>query len=168
MGRPADAPVHCRKREFTVKFLMLALAVASAAPAMAHDYRKGALLIDHPVIRVASPAAKTGAGYMTIRNTGTQPDRLLSVTTAAATRADLHGTLARGNVMMMREQAGGVPVPAGGTVRFASGGLHVMFIGLKAPVPDKQRIKARLTFEKAGAVDVEFLAEAAGGAHHHH
>jgi hypothetical protein len=152
-----------------MKYLMLALAFASAAPAVAHEYRKGTLLIDHPVIRVSSPAAKTGAGYLTISNSGKLPDRLVAVTTTAATRSDLHGTIAKGNVMMMREQAGGVPVPAGGKVRFAPGGLHVMFIGLKAPVPEKSRIRARLTFERAGAVDVEFLAEAAGdGGHHHH
>lgn len=150
-----------------MKNLMLALAMASAAPGVAHEYKKGALLIDHPVIRVASPAAKTGAGYMTITNSGKQPDRLLSVTTTAATRADLHGTIAKGNVMMMREQAGGVPVPAAGKQVFAPGGLHVMFIGLKAPMPEKSRIKARLLFEKAGAVDVEFIAEAAASDHHH-
>lgn len=152
-----------------MKYLMLALAVAGAAPVLAHEYRHGALLIDHPVIRVSSPAAKTGAGYLAITNSGKEPDRLLSVTTTAATRSDLHGTTAKGNVMMMREQAGGVPVPAGGTVRLAPGGLHVMFIGLKAPVPDQRRIQARLTFEKAGPVDVEFRVEAAGdGGHHHH
>ena len=139
----------------------LALTLILAAPLAAHDYRAGALRIEHPVIRVASPVSKTGAGYLTITNTGKTPDRLLSVTTSAAARSDLHGTVQRGNVMQMRAQVGGVPVPAGARISFAPGSLHVMFIGLKAPLPAGRRIKARLTFEKAGSVDVEFKAEAA-------
>ena len=150
--------------------LALLAVLALAAPSAAHDYKAGALLIEHPVIRVASPVSKTGAGFMTITNKGKADDRLLSVTTAASNRADLHGTFARGNVMQMRAQTGGVPIPAGGSVRFAPGGLHVMFIGLKAPLPVGQSIRARLTFAKAGAVDVEFKAEAAASdqSNHHH
>ncbi len=150
-----------------MRSILLAVAVAMAAPAAAHDYRIGALAIDHPVIRVASPQSKTGAGFMTITNRGKTPDRLIAVETAASARSDLHGTVAAGNVMQMRAQAGGVPVPAGGTVTFAPGGLHVMFIGLKAPVPSGTMIKARLRFEKAGSVDVQFKAEPAATAHHH-
>jgi copper(I)-binding protein len=135
--------------------------------AMAHDYRVGDLHIDHPVLRVASPVSKTGAGFMTIRNSGSTADRLLSVTTAASSRSDLHGTFNQGGVMQMRAQSGGVPIPQGGTVRFAPGGLHVMFIGLKAAVPPGQTVKARLIFEKAGAVDVAFKAETAAGTPSH-
>lgn len=146
-------------------FAALALALASAGGA--HEYKVGSLHIDHPVIRVASPASKTGAGFMTISNRGKQADRLLSVTTDASNRADLHGTVQQGNVMQMRAQAGGVAIPAGGTVAFAPGGLHVMFIGLKAAMPQGRLIKARLQFERAGTVDVMFKAEAAGQAHQH-
>ena len=146
------------------KLILPGLILGLAAPLAAHEYKAGALLIDHPVIRVASPVAKTGAGFMTIRNAGRQDDRLLSVTTEASNRADLHGTIRDGNVMKMRAQAGGVPVPAGGSVTFAPGGLHVMFIGLKAAVPEGRLVKARLTFEKAGSVDVMFKAESAASA----
>lgn len=139
----------------------LALALILAAPLAAHDYRAGALRIDHPVIRVASPVSKTGAGYLTITNTGKTPDRLLSVTTTAAARSDLHGTVQRGNVMQMRARASGVPVPAGARISFSPGSLHVMFIGLTLPLPEGRRIKARLHFEKAGSVDVEFKAQTA-------
>lgn len=147
--------------------IVAALALGLSATAGAHEYILGTLHIDHPVIRVASPASKTGAGFMTISNRGGVADRLLSVTTDASGRADLHGTVQQGNVMQMRAQSGGVAIPAGGKLAFAPGGLHVMFIGLKAPVPAGRMVKARLNFERAGAVDVMFKAEAAGQAHQH-
>jgi periplasmic copper chaperone A len=139
-----------------------------SAPSLAHEYKAGALLVDHPIIRVVSPVSKTGAGFMTITNKGKAADRLLSVSTAASNRSDLHGTLNEGGVMKMRAQAGGVPIPAGGKVSFAPGGLHVMFIGLNAAVQPGQMIKARLMFQKAGPVDVAFKAETAASAQHDH
>lgn len=142
--------------------LRLLLALAVAAPVAAHDYALGTLIVAYPVLRVASPVSKTGAGYMTISNSSRQPDRLISVTTSAATRSDLHGSFAQGNVMQMRSAAGGVPIPAGGRVVFAPGGLHVMFIGLKSPLPAGTRIKAQLTFARAGRVDIEFTAQGFG------
>ena len=149
------------------KQIFAALALALASAGSAHEYKVGALHIDHPVIRVASPASKTGAGFMTISNWGRVADRLLSVSTDASNRADLHGTIQQGNVMQMRAQAGGVAIPAGGKLVFAPGGLHVMFIGLRAAVPAGRMVKARLIFERAGTVDVMFKAEAAGQAHQH-
>lgn len=151
-----------------MKSPLLAVALAMAIPAAAHDYRAGSLTIDHPVLRIASPVSKTGAGYLTITNRGKAADRLVSVVTSASSRADLHGTLQSGGVMQMRAQAGGVPVPAGATIRFAPGGLHVMFIGLKTPLREGQMLNARLVFEKAGPIDVQFKTEtAAGGSHKH-
>ena len=141
---------------------LVLLALALAAPVSAQDHRAGSITIAHPVLRVASPVSKTGAGYLTISNSGAQPDRLIAVTTNAATRSDLHGTIANGNVMQMRAQAGGVPIPAGGRVIFAPGGLHVMFIGLKSPVPVGTKVAARLVFARAGAVDVVFTAQGFG------
>lgn len=151
-----------------MKSPLLAVALAMAIPAAAHDYQAGSLTIDHPVLRIASPVSKTGAGYLTITNRGKAADRLVSVVTSASSRADLHGTLQSGGVMQMRAQAGGVPVPAGATIRFAPGGLHVMFIGLKTPLREGQMLNARLVFEKAGPIDVQFKTEtAAGGSHKH-
>ena len=150
-----------------MKQLILVAVLAMAAPVAGHEDKLGKLLINHPVLRVASPVSKTGAGYMAITNRGMAADRLVSVITSASNRADLHGTVANGNVMQMRSASGGVPVPAGATVSFAPGGLHVMFIGLKAPMRDGTKLKARLLFEKAGPVDVEFKTEPAAGGHQH-
>jgi hypothetical protein len=144
------------------------LMALAAGPALAHEYRAGAISIDHPVLRVSSPAAKTGAGYLVVANTGRTADRLLSVTTAAATRSDLHGTTSSGGVMQMRAQGAGVPVPAGATVTFQPGGLHVMFIGIKQPLPAGTMVDAVLRFEKAGSVAVKFKAEGAADAAHQH
>ena len=49
-----------------------------------------------------------------------------------------------------------IELPAGKTVRLEPGGMHVMFIGLKAPLKSGSKVPVTLKFEQAGEVQVEF------------
>ena len=150
-----------------IRSTIAVLAVVLASPLAAKDIRAGSIVISDPVLRVASLQARTGAGFMTISNSGTQADRLLSATSDIAAVTQLHATVREGNVMQMREQAQGIVIPAAGRVAFAPGGLHVMFIGIKAPVAPGQMVNVRLTFEKAGAVDLALPVHTAASANAH-
>jgi hypothetical protein len=63
----------------------------------------------------------------------------------------------------MSEVPGGIVIPAGGTVELKRGGLHVMFMGVATPFKEGDKIKAVLTFEKAGDIAVEFAVGPANG-----
>lgn len=122
--------------------------------ASAHEITAGALTIQHPWARATATSAKTGALYLTVRNTGTKADRLLGVSTDAAERCELHLSETSGDVMTMR-MVENVEVPAGGSAAFAPQGAHVMLMGLKAPLKKGSHFAATLHFEKAGDVVVE-------------
>lgn len=49
--------------------------LALASPVFAHDYKAGALKIDHPWTRATPGGAKVGGGFMTITNTA--PSRIV-------------------------------------------------------------------------------------------
>ena len=146
---------------------LLAAAIA-ALPARAHDYTAGEIAIGHPWTRAAGANAN-GAGFMQLRNTGTQPDRLLSAATPIARVVELHTHVREGDVMRMRPVQD-IAVPAGATVELRPGGLHVMLIGLTAPLAQGSRVPLTLRFERAGEVQVELAVEAAGarGSGHRH
>ncbi|MGE6786429.1 copper uptake system-associated protein [Ensifer adhaerens] len=130
----------------------------------AHDFKLGALEIGHPYARAMLPGAKVGGGYLKIINNG--PDeRLVSATAARAGSVQLHEMKMDSGIMVMRELKDGVAVPASSTVELKPGGYHVMFMNVAEPFKEGEMIKATLTFEKAGSVDVEFkVGPAAGGA----
>ena len=44
----------------------------------------------------------------------------------------------------------------------APGGLHIMMMGLKDKLVEGAKVPLKLTFEKAGSVDVELKVEAIG------
>jgi periplasmic copper chaperone A len=137
-------------------------------PAAAHDYKLGALEIDHPWARATPPTAPTGGGYLSIKNTGTAPDRLMSVSSPAAQTVQVHEMKMDGNVMRMRELEGGLEIKPGETVTLAPGGMHLMMMGLKGPLKQGEKVPLTLMFEKAGKIDVELAVVAMGATPGHH
>lgn len=133
----------------------------------AHDYRVGDLVVNHPVAHETIKSAMSGAGYFTVTNNGDNDDRLLAVT-ADFPRVMMHDTSVTDGIATMAHLSDGVIVPAGGTISFAPGGMHVMFMGLKGdPFEVGEEIPATLTFETAGDVAIVFNVEAMSTTHDH-
>ena len=101
----------------------------------------------------AFATAKSGAVYMTLTNQSAVADRLLSVTTDAALNAEVHESLVKDGVAIMRP-VDALEVPAGGRVELKPGGYHIMLGLLKAPLKKGDMIMLQLKFEHAGLVDV--------------
>ncbi|WP_211187538.1 copper chaperone PCu(A)C [Neoroseomonas marina] len=149
--------------------LLAAAAALAALPAAAHDYTAGDIAIGHPWSRAAGANA-TGAGFLTLRNTGAQPDRLVAASASIARAVELHTHIRDGDVMRMR-QVDGIAIAPGQTVELRPGAFHIMLIGLKEPLVQGTRVPLTLRFERAGEVQVELAVEAAGargnGPQHH-
>ena len=143
-----------------------ALAACAALPADAHEYKAGELQIEHPWSRATVPAAKVGGGYFTVVNPTEAPDRLLAATAEVAQQVEIHQMDMKDGVMTMRAVEGGLDVPAKGELALQPGGkgagYHLMFMGLKKPLVEGEKIPGTLTFEKAGTVSIEFAVEGKG------
>ncbi|MBH63112.1 MAG: hypothetical protein CL569_11840 [Alphaproteobacteria bacterium] len=126
----------------------------------AHDVKHGDITISHPWARASlSAKVKNGVSYMTLRNSGTESDRLIGVSTFVADRAELHAHEMKNNVMKMKHIEA-IEIPAGGEVELKPGGLHVMLFGLRTPLQKSRTFPMTLEFESAGEVDLEVVIEA--------
>lgn len=134
--------------------LSILFAASLAAPALA-DVTAGPLVISEAWARATPPGARVGGGYLTVKNTGAEPDTLVSVASPVSEKTELHLMKTEDGVMTMRPAAEGVEIPAGGTLTLAPGGYHVMFIRPKAPFVQGETVPLTLTFAKAGAVEVQ-------------
>lgn len=139
--------------------LAAAALLLSAGLATAHEFKAGPLKIGHPWSRATTAGAKVGGGYLSIENTGTAADRLVSVSVPFAARSEIHEMAVKDGIMTMRPMDAGVELPAGTKVEFKPGGYHIMFMELKQQLKQGEMMKGTLTFEKAGAVDVEFKVD---------
>jgi copper(I)-binding protein len=141
------------------RFFLVPLVLASAFVALqasAQEFKAGSLVISQPWSRATAGGAKVGAGYMTITNIGTEPDRLIGGSLPQAGKFEVHEMRMENNVMKMRPISGGLEVKPGQTVKLAPGGYHVMFMQLKEPFKEGEVLKGELVFEKAGKVPVEY------------
>lgn len=141
----------------------LAAAILVVTPAFVHNgvTHLGPINISLPFTRATLPNAPVAGGFLTIENTGTEPDRLISAASDIADDTQIHEMAMQGDVMKMRQLADGLEIPAGETVVLAPGGFHIMFMGLKQALVEGETITVTLTFEKAGTVDVVLPIEAA-------
>ncbi len=142
-------------------FIIL-LAFAMATPAAGADVTVGNLTISSAWTRATPKGAPVGAGYLTITNNGSAPDRLVGGTSEVAGSFEIHEMTMDNGVMRMRPVAQGLELKPGATIALKPGGNHVMFIGLKSQLVQGQHIKATLAFEKAGKVEVDFSVESIG------
>lgn len=139
----------------------------SATLALAHGYKVGNLEIKHPWAKATVPGQPVAGGFLKVVNSGSEPDRLVKVTSDVSGNIQLHDMKVEDGVMKMGEVPGGIEIAPGATVELKPGALHVMFMAIKAPFKEGETVKAVLTFEKAGDVAVEFKIDAAKGTETH-
>ena len=139
-------------------FALAAATVLAASAAQAHSHKVKKLEIVHPWCIETSDTAKPVAVFMTIRNAGARPDKLLSATTSMAAKAELReagSDAATGNVI------GSVAVGRGGEVDLKRNGPHILLSGMKKQLSPYDSFPMTLRFERAGKVEVEVMVEEA-------
>ena len=136
------------------------IAIAIAVPAAAHDFKVGSLTLQHPWSRAT--AGKVGGGFVEIVNAGKTPDTLVSASSPAADKVEIHTMTMDNGIMRMRPLPNGITVPAGTTASLKPGANHIMLIGLKVPLVQGSQVPLTLNFAKAGPVKVQLKVEAAG------
>ena len=147
--------------------LVASLAILAVSNAHARDYKAGAIDIADPWSRATPQGASVAAGYMKITNNGTSADRLISGSSDIAPTFEVHEMSMDKGVAKMRPVKGGLEIKPGETVELKPGSFHVMFVGLKKPLTAGEHVNAKLVFEKAGAVDVEYDVLAIGASPGH-
>jgi copper(I)-binding protein len=121
---------------FVVAGLMLSL-TAGAQPVQ----------VKEAWVRGTVPAQKATGAFMEL--TGKSTARLVAAESPVAGRAEIHNMKMENGVMKMFPVEG-IDLPAGKTVKLASGGYHLMLLDLKRELKAGERVPLRLTFEQPG------------------
>jgi copper(I)-binding protein len=127
----------------------------AAVVAVVNAAHAGDVMVSDAFARASpTPVAKTGAVYFTIRNDGAVADKLTAIATDAAQMAMLHENVEENGVVSMRHVEALAIAPKE-TVTLSPKKMHVMLMGLKAPLKKGEHLLVTLTFEKAGSVKVD-------------
>jgi copper(I)-binding protein len=140
------------------KFLVIAAGLVIAGPALTQTAQ---LEVSDAWARATPAKAENGIAFLTIRSS--TPDRLVSVSSPVAKKAELNTMEMSGMVMKMRPIAS-LDIPAGQPVTLKPSGEHIMLMGLNGPLREGQSFPLTLTFERAGAREVSVAVEKPGAA----
>jgi hypothetical protein len=146
---------------FRTVFLVLAVWLATTF-APAQEYSAGAIRISKVWTREMPGGAKVGAGFMTITNTGKEPDILIGGSIPIAGKIEVHVMSMDRGMMKMRRLELGLTIRPGQTVVLRPGSFHLMFLDVAQGPKRGTPVKGTLMFEKAGRIEVEYGVEPIG------
>lgn len=145
----------------TLKHIAMAAAAVLCLAAPVAAQTPTSIKVERPWARSTPPMAKTAAAYMTIVNTGSEPDTLLSASTPVAGMAQVHHSFVENGIEKMRP-AGPLELKPGASLKLSPGGYHVMIMDLKQPLTAGHDFPMTLTFAKAGKIEVSVHVQSTG------
>jgi periplasmic copper chaperone A len=132
----------------------LALTACQSTPPKAQSVEKA-------WVRLAAVPANPSAAYFTL-NGGPVADRLMTVTSPLAIRAEMHDMAMKGGMMSMGAIEGGLELSAGGVISFAPSGKHVMLFDVSPKVVAGGKMPLHFSFASGATLDADADVKAAG------
>lgn len=128
--------------------LFIILCAAAVTGAQSSD-----LVVRDAWIREGEPQS-TSAGYFVLQNRGAAPVRLVAAEVEGVGIVEMHEMKVAGDMMRMAK-IDGLDVPAGATVAFNPGGLHLMLLQLKHAFRPGATASVTLRFSNGSSVKVQ-------------
>ncbi len=114
--------------------------------------QKSAVTIGHADFRPPLGDSGIGAAYFTIRSG--RDDRIVRISSPQAESIEIHATVTRGNSVSM-QRLDSVALPAGKTVAFETGGMHLMVFSPRLSGPPAS-LPVTIELESGARHEVEF------------
>lgn len=133
--------------------VLMSIVVLMPGAVIAHEPQDGHALEISDVWARKTRRTTSAAVYMRIHNATDKPDAILEAATPRASMTTLHMSSETDGIMRM-EMQDTVALPAGETIAFEPGGLHIMLMGLDQPLEEGDVFPITLTLERAGDVTV--------------
>ncbi len=112
------------------------------------------ITIVDPYIRAMPPGQKVTAMFMSMENSSSSLQDLVSVDTTASEHAELHEHKMIDGMMQMG-QVENISVDANSSAALKPGGYHIMLIGLKKDLQPGEMVDIKLTFKDGSSKTVK-------------
>ncbi|WP_114765486.1 copper chaperone PCu(A)C [Vibrio rhodolitus] len=126
------------------------------------------LMLHNPYARATPPNVATSAVFVEIMNHGEKDRAIVSASTPAAGKVELHDVVHEGEVMKMR-QIDQIKIPAQSHTSLKPGSLHIMLFDLTKPLVEGESIEVNITFANGESQQFEApIKKVMSGMKHHH
>ncbi len=150
-----------------VTLLLAALALGATSAATAHSHKKKSLEVVHPwTAAMLNPNIENISVYMTIKNRGKNPERLLRVETSLAQKVELIDMQNQAG-MKLPSPVNVLVVPSRGALELNADGPRLLLKGFTKRLNAYDTFKLTLVFEKTGRMPIDVMVEEASEDHKH-
>lgn len=132
-----------------MKKILVCLLLVVTMTAISESEADGSLQFNDGYLRTMPPGQSVTAGFMTVVNHSKGNCLITAAASPIAERVEFHEHLHNDGIMQMRPLAA-VSVSAGETVKFISGGLHLMFFGVNQPLRVGEAASLKLQTDRCG------------------
>ncbi|MGS2722035.1 copper chaperone PCu(A)C [Paraglaciecola aestuariivivens] len=117
-------------------------------------------------IRLLPPGVPNSSAYFSIENSSSEEVVLVSAKANFVDKAEIHAHIHENNMMRMQKQEQ-VVIPAGKSLTFEPGGLHIMLFGLHQPLKEGQFLGLSLQTQSGDLIEFKAkVARLSGHSHH--
>lgn len=134
--------------------LLLGAALLAPTAGLSHSHKNKNLEIGHPYTMASAKGATTAQVFMTIKNSGGVPERLLSASTPRAAKVEL--TVADGAA-----KDAAFTIGPGKSLVLGPQGGYLVLTGVRKALTAYDDFKMALEFERSGRVIVDVVVEEA-------
>ena len=122
--------------------ILLSLLLGAVPSAIAGSMSE-TLMVSGAYVRALPPTSEVTSGYLLIANHGDQDVEITGAASSIAKAVEFHQVETKEGMMKM-SRMDKVVVQAHGSLEFAPGGKHLMFLGLKRPLKDGETLTIEL------------------------
>jgi len=168
-------------KHYPTFFIMLLSAFLSSGIVYAgqhneHGHNKNKaenIAIEHGRVNPTVPGMKVTGVYFNIKNNTAKDITLINALSSTTDRTEIHHHINVDGLSKMQKVSEGVVIPAGKTIEFAPGGLHIMIMGLTKAIHEGEEVVVELQFDDGSHIDVFAKATRPSAGHtpthkHHH
>jgi len=148
-----------------VSALLLAAATLAPSAGLSHSHKRKNLEIVHPwTMAMLEKGTTTARVFMTIKNSGGAPERLISASTPQAEKVELSaGDGAAKDI----KSAAAFTIGPGKVLVLHAKGQHLVLTGVRKAFHAYDDFKMTLVFEKAGRMVIDVVVEESEEGHQH-
>jgi len=128
------------------QYLLILCAFLLVSSTHATEKASDVIHAENPFARASIPGMAMSAVFMKLKNTGSKEHLLVEANGSVARNIELHGHVMQDGVMRMRQMAH-IHLKPGQDKVLKPGGLHIMLIGLEAPLIEGSDFTLELTFD---------------------
>lgn len=147
------------RQPFRASLLATAALLLFSSLSNAENFKKNNITVESPVVQGSLSVYNRANGYVVIHNGGSTDEHLISVESPVSKRIEIQEPMTGYGKTYMHKATEPLTIKPNDYLELKPGSYQIVFFNLRDNLREGEKVPAKLHFEKAGDIDVNFEIE---------